>query len=97
MKKVTMATMKSFIKKNRGNLFLNVKSRFSGLIDGCESVSDGFVAGCDDSGFCSNTLGVCGLWLVGSSRDYFSKYEDSEFIGIEYSNSCGRGIVAIKK
>ena len=98
MKKITMATLKSFIRKNVDKgLFLNVKSSFDGMQDCCESRNDGFLRVVREEGYISNTLGLRGLWVVGSSRDYLSKYEDSRFIGIEYSNSCGRGIVAVEK
>lgn len=97
-KKITMATMKSFIRKNTGKgLFLNVKSSFDGMQDCCESRNYGFLRAMREENHISNTLGMHGMWLVGGSRDYFNKYEDSRFIGIEYSNSCGRGIVAIEK
>lgn len=43
------------------------------------------------------TLGINGVSLVGSSRDYFTHFENDEFIGIEVSNSCGDFILAIKK
>lgn len=41
-----------------------------------------------------NNLGVNGLWLVGSSRDYFTPYEDETFVGFEISNCCGSSIIA---
>jgi hypothetical protein len=47
--------------------------------------------------FHSNNLGISGLWLVGNSRDWFSSYENDRFTGIEWSNCCGSGIIAISK
>lgn len=44
-----------------------------------------------------NTLGYVGIWLVGSSRDYFNHYEDTTHIGIEVYNCCGSFTVAIPK
>ena len=44
-----------------------------------------------------NTLGYEGIWLVGSSRDYFKEYDDGVHQGISFSNCCGSGVVAIKK
>ena len=95
-KKITRATFKSFIKKNTGKLFVNVKSRFDGMTDGCESVNGGFSAAIATDDHAEHTLGISGLWLVGG-RDWFSSYEDDKFTGIEYSNCCGRGIVAVAK
>lgn len=44
-----------------------------------------------------NTLGYQGIWLVGSSRDHFSPYEDENFTGFEVYNCCGSFVVAVKK
>lgn len=38
MKKITKSTFKSFLKKNEGNLFIQTKSYFDGMVDGCEYV-----------------------------------------------------------
>ena len=96
MKKITKATLKSFVKKNKGQLFINVTSSFDGMTDGCESVKGGFRPE-QTTDFEKNTLGVKGIWLVGSSRDYFRPYNDEGFEGIEVYNCCGRFVVAVKK
>ena len=44
-----------------------------------------------------NTLGYKGVWLVGSSRDYFTAFDNGEFEGIEVYNCCGGFVVAIPK
>jgi hypothetical protein len=97
-KKITKATLKSFIAKNRDGLFINVKSEFDGYSDGLESRGGGFVkAEADDRGHCQkNTLGIEGLWIVGN-HNTFEAYDDGIFTGIEYMNCCGHGIVAIRK
>jgi hypothetical protein len=38
MKKITAATIKSFIRKNEANAFLRVKSKFDGMIAGIVEV-----------------------------------------------------------
>jgi hypothetical protein len=98
-KKITLATFKSFVRKNAASLFVNQKSSFDGMTDCIESRHGGFnPAQQDDDQFShKNTLGLRGLWLVGHSRDYFNPYEDERFIGIEVYNSCGKSIVAIAK
>lgn len=96
MKKITRATFKSFIRKNTGNLLINVKSRFDGMTDGCEPVKTGFLRARREENHLEHTLGINGLWLVGGN-DRFNSYEDDKFIGIEYHNCCGYGIVAIEK
>jgi hypothetical protein len=97
-KKITMATVKSFVRKNASKeIFVNVKSSFDGMTDMCEERNHGFVVASKDDRCVENTLGLCGVWLVGRSRDWFTAYEDDKFTGITYHNSCGNGIIAIAK
>jgi len=69
------------------------------MIDCVESVNDNFtklnVSGYDEKN--KSSLGLDKVWFVNGSRDYFSKYEDSNFIGYEVYNSCGSYIVAVPK
>ncbi len=97
--KITLATVKSFIKKNQGQLFINITSEFDGMTDGCESRNKGFESAKTESTPCmqSHSLGIDGAFFVGSSRDYFSAYSDNSFEGIKISNCCGRFILAVKK
>lgn len=105
MKKTTIATVKSFIRKNANNAYINVKSSFDGMTDCVESISGGFVPlrksthnGAFVSDHNSNpTLGFDGIWFVGGSRDWVSAYEDNSMIGYAVSNSCGKWIIATKK
>ena len=96
-KKITLATLKSFAKRNSDKLFVRVESSFSGMSDMVESVKDTFKPAklTDDTGYYK--IGVSGIYTVGSSRDYFTIHEDAEFIGIEVYNSCGSSILAVKK
>ena len=59
--KTTKATIKSFIRKNSENLYINVKSSFDGMTDGCESRNGGFVKATMDNSNKNNTLGVRGV------------------------------------
>lgn len=101
-KKITLSTFKSFVKKNADNLFVNVKSSFDGMIDGCRTYKDGFQPATKDTTesksdtYYEATLGINGVWLVRGSRDYFYQYQDENFTGIEVSNCCGCFIVAVK-
>lgn len=101
-KKITLATVKSFVKKNFDNLYIKNESDFDGMQD-C-------VTQCEDKPFRKvkkderdneytnkRTLCIAGAWFVGSSRDYFSEYEDNNFTGIEVYNSCGSFILAVGK
>jgi hypothetical protein len=97
-KKVTKATFKSFIKKNRASLLIMVSSRFDGMTDCCESTGDkDFTAALDSDRFEEHTIGIQGVWLVGGGRDWFFTFETETHIGIEYSNCCGSGAIAIAK
>lgn len=99
-KRITLATVKSFIKKNRENLYINVKSRFDGMTDCVESLNDGFQKAATDTDKHTqeHSLGIKGAWFVGSSRDYFQPYDNigGDMTGIEVSNSCGSFILAIR-
>lgn len=97
MKKITKATFKSFIKKASDNLLLKKLSEFDGMEDGVRPVKDEFCKAVKTEDNIKNTLGYIGIWLVGSSRDYFSHFENDNYVGIKYYNCCGSGIIAIKK
>lgn len=97
-KKITLATLKSFVKKNPNGLYINVRSRFNGMTDGVESVGNQFMQTEVKPDINeAHTLGIPGAWLVGSSRDYFNYFENDNFVGIDVSNCCGHFIVATKK
>lgn len=105
-KKITLSTLKSFVKANRDSLLINVKGRFDGMIDGYAERHGGFqpvkeivtegrpfhVASMQEA-----TLGIEGVWLVRGSRDYFRHYNENGYEGILVDNCCGRFILAVKK
>jgi hypothetical protein len=97
-KKITKATFKTFIKKNinRG-VYVKTKSDFDGMVDGVRPVKDDFTMVMSYVPENEHTLGMAGVWLVGSSRDYFTAYSDEQFEGIEVHNCCGNFIVATRK
>ncbi len=95
-KKITLSTVKSFIKKN-DNLFIDLRSSFSGMSDMVEQINNGFVKAEKSDRNQSNTLGIDGAWFVGQSRDYFTSFESVDFTGIKVSNACGSFVLAIKK
>jgi hypothetical protein len=97
MKKITIATVKSFIKKNEQNLLINVKSRFDGMTDGVEDQNGGFNKIRKSDRFHNNTLGILGVWFTPSTRNWCEIYEDSNFTGYRVDNCCGCFIVAIPK
>ena len=95
-KRITLATLKSFVKNNESKLYLNIRSDFDGMIDGMRYLNDGFKPAEKDSDPDHHNLGIRGLWLVCSSRDYFRPYDDGKFKGIEISNCCQHSFLAIK-
>ena len=94
--KTTKSTIKSFIRRNNNNLFINVRSSFDGMVDGCVSYHDGFTKAVRTNDNERNTLGVQGAWFVGSSRDYFTAYSENGMTGYRVSNCCGSFILAVK-
>ena len=99
-KKITRATIKSFIKKNLGSLYIDRRSNFDGMVDCVMPVVGGFEKVRTEDRYTEKskeyTLGVCGAWFVGQSRDSFEKFENSEFVGFYVSNCCGSFVLAIK-
>ena len=96
MKKITRATIKSFVKKNRDNLLINVHSDFNGMIDGLDFFDDGFIPAKHTDRDLEYTMGVEGAYLVPMSRNWFYHYEENGLVGITASNSCGSFTVAIR-
>lgn len=103
-KKATIATVKSFIRKNVDIAFINVKSSFDGMTDGVEDLNGGFrpLAAARKGGSATDhnsnpSLGFNGVWFVGGSRNWVAPYENDNMQGYEVSNCCGKWIIAIRK
>lgn len=97
-KKITMATVKSFVNKNRENLFIKTASRFSSMSDMVEADKDAaFTKVVKSERNLDHTMGIEGAWFVGSSRDYLKYFETENFAGIEVYNACGNFYLALKK
>ena len=95
MSKPTVATLKSFIAKNRDNLFIKQKSRFDGMCDGVVyDVNAGFKAALPSTSHMKNTLGIKGAWVVG--RDLISAYEANGFKGYDVYNCTGSFVLAVR-
>lgn len=99
MEKVSLATLKAFIRreyKNK-NLYIKEQSRFDGSIDSIRFIESGFSQVENFNELEEHTLGIQGLWLVKGSRDYITPWADKEFIGYEISNCCGQSILAFRR
>jgi hypothetical protein len=98
MKKVTLATIKSFMKGCNASLYVKPLSAFDGMVDcvmPCEEKNRWFNVSGRYNPDKSNTYGLgSGAWFVGGSRNWFSLYADDTYIGYEVSNCCGSFIVA---
>lgn len=102
MKKITRATIKSFIAKQvkEDNLYINNLSSFDGMVDCVMPTKSDFrkaAATTRHENSLQYNLGIEGIWLVGSSRDSFTAYQDDNFEGFEVYNCCGSFIIAAKK
>ena len=96
-KKITLATFKKFLRDNHGNLFFMPESSFDGMTDSVEFTKSAPRKVTYTPEYSQYTLGISGVWLVGSSRDYFQPFEDQLFKGISVSNSCGSFSIGIMK
>ena len=98
MKKVTLATLKSFIRNNFDNLLIEVVSQFDGMQDCVISNNAKDFEPIIVTNHCpSYTLGIKGLWLVGQSNDYIKMYENDNYKWFNVYNCCGECNIAIKK
>jgi phosphoserine aminotransferase len=87
-KKITLATLKSFVKK-APKLYVETLSSFSGMTDSVETFHETKLVEVSKD----RALGIHGVWTVGGSRDYFKFVENETMFGIEVYNSCGCGIL----
>jgi hypothetical protein len=95
-RKITLATFKSWIRKNP-NFLIMCKSSFDGMIDGISyNPSAAFVPVQKAAHYHTNNLGFSGIWLVSGSGNSFEAYNNNGFVGIEVYNCCGSFVVAVK-
>ena len=97
MSKITIATVKSFIRKNRESLLIKTGSRFDGMTDcvqQCENQN--FRPAMSTDHAIERTYGINGVWFVGSSRDYITPFERDGLRGFNIYNCCGSFDLAVK-
>lgn len=98
MSKITRATLKSFVRKNAGKMFIKVESRFDGTQDGVRNTENQEFSECVPAKICyDNNLGIQGVWLVPSSNNSYTAFDDGKFAGIYVYNCCGSFTIAVKK
>jgi len=90
MTKFTKTSLKKFIRENKDGLLVKQRSEFNGMIDCVDNIEGAkFEPATPTDRNIENTLGIQGLWLVGSSRDYFEVKEENGFKIVEVYNCCG--------
>jgi hypothetical protein len=98
-KRITLATIKSFVRKNRANLRISTISAFDGMEDGVRQCEDqGFLPALESDvprGNRDNTMGIRGAWFVLNSRDDFYPYSLHGLVGYTVSNCCGMFCIAV--
>lgn len=100
--KITLATIKSFLRKNEGSLFVSYDGYFDGMTDCYQPSLDKSIKPLEGSFDKDNksTLGFPALWFVGGSRDKFAPKE-IEFNGVKYTgfevyNCCASFTILVK-
>lgn len=96
-KKITLSTLKSFAKRNKDELFCKELSSFDGMIDCVSKVEMEWQKTTVNEKTGYYRTGIQGIYTVGGSRDYFTLFENNNYIGIEVYNCCGNSILAVKK
>lgn len=97
MAKITLATVKAFIRKNRENLLISCKSSFDGSVDCVMPSGDSTFTPAQKAEYeHSNNMNIAGAWFVFGSRDYITPFEKDGLRGFEIHNCCGSFALAIK-
>lgn len=97
MSKITMNTVKSFVRKNEGKLHIRCLSSFDGMVDGVRPV-DGKreFTPAQPGAHTEHSLGINGAWFVGRSRDYLTPLTENGFTGFHVYNCCGSFDLAVR-
>lgn len=94
-KNITAITVRSFVKRNEGKVFIKKTAEFDGMTDCVEEIMDNW----HEAEYCLDIrrgIGLQGVYII-DGRTYYYAYEDSEFVGYRYSNCVERGIIAVKR
>jgi hypothetical protein len=89
-KRITLATIKAFIRKNRPNLQIKVRSAYDGMIDGLAWNRDAEFSPALESDDQRNALGIKGAWFVLGGRDHFQPFESATHVGYEVAAAISR-------
>ena len=98
--RVTLATVRAFIRKHRTDLLIAHLSEFDPSVDGVRSTdSKAFhpAKSPEEGHNFANHLGIAGAWFVFGSRDYFTPIERDGVTGYHVYNCCGSFDIGIQK
>ena len=88
-KKVTLATLKAFVRRNEGRLLIKERSYFDGMIDGAAYIENPrFVPAEPTTSHPRNTLGIAGAWVL-SSRNRISRSTEGDLTIFKIDNCWG--------
>ena len=99
MKKITRATVKSFIRRHRDHLFIRIDSSKSD--DDCKRPIHGATFNAATVSNCADrdTLGVEGAWFLGKGfvgGDYFQSFQREGYEGIAVSTYLSDFVLAVR-
>ncbi len=98
MSKITLTTIKKFIKDNKEGLYIMPKSSFDGMVD-CIMPIDSDWKKIDPQKLNFEdkyTYGINGTWFTPTGNLY-SPYVDDVMVGYEVYNCCGSFLLAFRK
>ena len=99
--KITLTTIKSFIKKNQ-DLYIQNLSDFDGMVDCVMPTSNqdfkpAIRIPLREDTYNDNHKGIKQAWFTLGGDDRFSPFENETYKGYEVRNCCGKFRLAIKK
>jgi len=93
----TRTTLKSFVAKNAGSLFIAIDNYFDGTVDGSVDSADKSFTPVVETVHClKNTYGINGAWVAGGGNDYITHFSRDGFTGLEVNNCCRHFFIATK-
>jgi hypothetical protein len=98
-KKITLSTIKAFVRKNKDNLYIKTKSKFDGMTDGVENYHDQSITKAEplpEDRLSRHDLGYKGTHIVTSGRNWFESVNFDGYYGYEIYNCCGTYYVLTK-
>lgn len=96
--RITLATIKAFVRRNTSSLYVQQRSRFDAMEDGVRNTPNPtfrLVPPTSIDMKNEQTLGIEGAWFVRDSRDCFEPFSMDGFTGYRVYNCCGSFLLAV--